>query len=159
MSSDLSRETKGDAAQGIPWQIIYASFLGETLCAFSLYGAFWLLGAKLGWMGLVGGLAALLVAVALGVAFAALLTGARWAVSVARVFALASALVFLVLLARAFLLAGHSLAWKFLDTRTWWLLSDMLFDPPTVLTLGGGFVTAAMTCFLFGDTSRRFFGR
>ena len=73
--------------------------------------------------------------------------------------ALASALVFLVLLARAFLAAGNSLQWKLLDTRTWWLLSDMLFDPATVLTLAGGAVTAAMTCFLFTNVSRRFFGR
>jgi hypothetical protein len=35
----------------------------------------------------------------------------------------------------------------------------MLFDPATVLTLAGGAVTAAMTCFLFTNVSRRFFGR
>jgi len=159
MSSDLSRETKGDAAQGLPWQIIYASFLGQTLCAFAVFGAFWLLGAKFGWMGLAGGLVALLVALALGVAFVALLTGARWALSVTRVFALASALVFLAFLARAFLLAGHALQWKLLDSRTWWLLSDMFFDPATVLTLAGAAVSVVMSFFLFGAVARRFFGR
>jgi hypothetical protein len=159
MSSDLSRETKGDATGGIPWQIIYAAFLGETLCGFGIYGGLYLLGAKFGWMGRAGGVLTLVVAIALGVAFAALMTGAVWAQVTCRTFAIVSAAAFLAVLARAFFAAGHSLGWKFLDSRTWWLMSDMLFDPTVLLALGGVGVSLAMIWFLSGHISRRFFSR
>jgi hypothetical protein len=133
MSSDLPRETKGDAPQGIPWQIIYASFLGETLCGFAIYGGIYLVGAKLGWMARTGGVLGLVAAAGLGVAFAALMTGAVWALVICRTVSVLSAGTFLAILAKAFLAAGYSLGWKFLDSRTWWLMSDMLFDPKVLL--------------------------
>ena len=73
---------------GTPWQVIYAGFMGLTLCAFGLFGGVYLLNTIKGLVLRIGGGAAVILALGIGVSCTALLTGARWSLYVCRGFAL-----------------------------------------------------------------------
>ncbi len=159
MSGDISRESVGDATDGVPWQIIYTAFLGVTLCAFGIYAGMYLLHGAPGWKEIVFGIAVLVISLGVAASFVALLAGAGWALIVCRTFVILTFLALAADVVYAVVLVVRSPEWQVPDAKLWRLILTMALDPAVLMPLVGVLVTAAMLWFLFGRTAKRFFSR
>ena len=159
MSGDISRETVGDATEGVPWQIIYTAFLGVTLCAFGIYAGMYLLHGAPGWKEIVGGVAVLVISLGVAASFVALFTGAGWALIVCRTFVFLTVLALAADLGYVVVVVVRSPEWQAPDAKLWRLILDMALNPTVLTPLAGVLVTAAMLWFLSGRTAKRFFSR
>ncbi len=159
MSDDQPSGELHELPEGLPWQVIYAAFLGILVCVVGFYiGARVLHGAEdAGALAL--GVAVLVVSMAIGGCFATLLAGASWALSVTRVATIA--MIALMLGAVACLIAAAAASPKenLPGTRWWRLALDTLYQPVSLMLLAGVGVCAFLLCLLLGPTVRRFFGR
>ncbi|HUW57819.1 MAG TPA: hypothetical protein VMZ92_14355 [Planctomycetota bacterium] len=159
MSGDISRETLGDATEGVPGKLIYTAFLGVTLCAFGIYGGLYLLHGATGWLRVTGGILVLVVSVGVAASFVALLTGAAWALVVCRVFLVLAVAALAAGLAWALTLVVRSPEWNPSGAKLWRVLLETTLDPTVLMPLAGLTLTVVMTCFLFGRNTKRFFSR
>ena len=159
MSGDISRETLGDATEGVPGKLIYTAFLGVMLCALGVYGGLYLLHGATTWMRVAGGISVLVVSLAVAASFVALLTGAAWALLVCRVFLLLAVVVLAAALAGALTVTLRSPEWNPPGAKFWRVLLETALTPTVLLPLVGLAVTGVMTWSLFSRTARRFFSR
>ena len=159
MSGDISRESVGDATEGVPWQIIYTSFLGVTLCAFGIYAGMYLLHGTPGWKEIVLGVAVLVISLGVAASFVALLTGAGWALIVCRTFVILAVLALAVEVVYAVVRVVRSPEWQAPEAKLWRLVLDVTLEPTVLTPLVGVLVTAGMLWFLFGRPAKRFFSR
>jgi len=159
MSGDLSRETTGDATEGLPWQVIYAAFLGVGVCAMGILGAAYLLHSASGWLDVALGVAALAGVLGLGTAFVALLAGASWALMTCRVFLSAASVLAVAGLAWGSVAAARTTDWHVPTRDLWRSALEMLFQPWFLVPAVAVGFSAVMLWFLFGRASKRFFSR
>ena len=159
MPGDLSRETTGDATEGLPWQIIYAAFLGVGVCAMGILGAAYLLHSASGRWGVAVGVAALVAALGVGTAFVALLAGASWALMTCRAFMSAASVLAAAGLVWGTIAAARATDWNVPPMDLWRSALEMLFQPRFLVPTAAAGLCAVMLWFLFGRTSKRFFSR
>jgi len=153
------RDLKPNVHEGVPWQIIYASFLGVTLCAFGIYGGMALLNADLGWAGALGGVTGIIVAIGVATAYVALMTAVSWSIIVCRITMPLFAAGALAAFVWAVVHVVRSVSWRLSAASIVRQLIDVAFSPHFLVPLAALGICAAMVYFLFGDASRRFFDR
>jgi len=160
MPSDLpSRDSRADAGEGVPWQIIYAAFLGVMFCSFGIYGGMYLANADLGPGGTAGGAGVILVSLALATCYGALMTGVWWSIVVCRISMPLFAAASLVACVWGLIDALAGVTWYLSVSSIWRELVTLAFSPQVTLPLAAAGVSGTMTWFLFGRVSKRFFDR
>ena len=159
MSGDLSRETTGDATEGLPWQIIYAAFLGVGVCAMGILGAAYLLHTASGRWGVAVGVAALAAVLGLGTAFVALLAGASWALMTCRVFMSGAGVLAAAGLVWGTVASARDTDWHVPLRDLWRSALEMVFQPRFLVPAAAVAFSVVMLWFLFGRASKRFFSR
>jgi len=159
MPGNLPRDSKYDAGEGVPWQIIYAAFLGIMLCCFAFYGGLALVNGGLGRGAVAAGTATIFVSLALATCHGALLTGVWWSIVVCRISMPLFAAASLAALVWGVIDAAGDISWYFSLAALWDDLVTLVFSPQVLLPLAAVAACGAMTWFLFGRVSKRFFDR
>jgi hypothetical protein len=134
--------------------VVYAAFLGVMLCAAAFLTGLVVLKRWAGAAGVLGGIAAIVLSTALGVAFAALLMRVRWAVSVCRATAPPMLGVAAICLIWGVLVAVRSVT---PDAGTWEQALDVLTNERLLAAMLGTAVAVLTVAFLFGSTAKRYF--
>jgi hypothetical protein len=159
MPEETPRAHWDEKPEGLPWQVVYASFIGVLICVLGFYLGLSVMGAAEGTPGRSAGLAIIVASAALAACFAAMLTGASWALSVARVATMAEMAAMLARLAWEMVEASRAPEWQLPNARLWSLTVDALFQPRALMLLAGLAACAFLLCLLLGPVVRRFFGR
>ncbi len=159
MPDEIPRAHWDEKPEGLPWQVIYAAFLGVLICSIGFYLGLSVMDAAEGPAGRASGLAAIVAAVALAACFAAMLTGASWALSVTRVATMLEMAAMLARLAWEAVLASRAPEWQLPGASKLSLAIDALFQPRALMLLAGLAACTFLLCLLLGPTVRRFFGR
>ena len=157
MSDERRSSVCGSVREGLPWQIIYASFLGVTLCSSGVYGGFYLASGRYGTPGVAAGTGAILVALAIAAAFVALMMGLRWAFLVCRIVVPLFGVAFLSLLVWGLVGTVRSIDWSLSGTSFWRGALDVASDVRVCVPLCGAVLCGAVLLLLFGRAARRFF--
>jgi hypothetical protein len=157
MPDDLEPHADGETTEGVPWQIIYASFLGVMLSACGIYGGMYLIRGRTGWVSLSGGVLTLAVSAAVGAAFVMLIAGFRPALAVCRVFVLLCVAGAVTALGWTVRMARQTASADLPGATAWRLTLEVLLAPGVLASLTGLGLCVVMLWFLFGRTGTRFF--
>ena len=155
---EIHEAPEGPAAssdEGLPWQVVYSAFIGVLLSSLGFYGGLYLARAE----NAVPGVALIVASVGLAGCFVALLTGARWALSITRIATMSAMAVMLANLAWLLVEDTRRPEWNLPGARAWALLTDALFQPLALMLLAGLAACTFLLCLLLGPTLRRFCAR
>jgi hypothetical protein len=154
-----ARDSKYDSSEGVPWQVIYAAFLGVTLCSFALYLGMYLANGQFSAAVTAAGVAVIVLSAALALCYAALLPGLWWAIIVCRISMPLFAAAALIAFVWGVIDAVGAITWRLSFGAVWDELIALAFIPNVILPLAATLLSTGMIWLLFCRVTRGYFGR